>query len=148
MQDTKKSIHEHAEGEYPFECCGIITGSDLKQNVHRCNNLQNKMHTEDPERFPRDARTAYFIERSEFNRIIKNALSSGEKVLAFYHSHPDHEAYFSEEDHAAQTVFGEPEYPNALQIVISVISGKVEEISAYQWDPITQHFKPSNDIGS
>ncbi|MBI5663586.1 MAG: Mov34/MPN/PAD-1 family protein, partial [Nitrospirae bacterium] len=109
-----EQIYKHAMEEYPFECCGIITGSSDKQTVHLCRNIQNSLHEDDPSRYPRDARIAYMIDRGEFDRTVSDAKEKGEEVIAFYHSHPEHEAYFSEEDHAAQTVFGEPEFPEAL----------------------------------
>lgn len=139
-EDTINKIHEHSLKEYPDECCGIITGSGDNQTVHLCENIQNRLHSEDPARFPRDARTAYSIERGEFNRVISYADENNQEVLAFYHSHPEHEAYFSEEDFAAQTVFGEPEFPDALQIVISVMSRKIHAVNCFKWDREQQAF--------
>ncbi len=133
-KDVIDEIYKHSLKEYPDECCGIITGIDDKQTVHQCENIQNRMHDEDPERFPRDARTAYFIDRTEFDRIISSSLRNGETVLALYHSHAEHEAYFSEEDVAAQTVFGEPEFPDALHVVISVMDRKVHDMKCFKWE--------------
>ncbi len=127
-------ICKHALDEYPYECCGIVTGAGNDQTVHACRNIQNELHRDDPSRYPRDGRIAYSIERSEFDKVIQSAQGKGEDILAFYHSHPEHDAYFSEEDHAAQTVFGEPEFPDALQIVVSVKSSSVSDIQCYRWD--------------
>lgn len=139
-KNTINKIYAHALKEYPDECCGIITGSGDNQTVHLCENIQNRLHSEDPARFPRDARTAYFIERSEFDRVISYAEENNQEVLAFYHSHPEHEAFFSEEDLAAQTVFGEPEFPDAFQIVISVMSRKIHAVKCFKWDREQQNF--------
>ncbi|MBI5739444.1 MAG: M67 family metallopeptidase [Nitrospirae bacterium] len=133
-KDIIEEICKHALETYPEECCGIITGGEHGQTVHRCNNIQNSLHAEDPERFPRDARTAYVIDRKEFEDIIVRAKTQGNEVVAFYHSHPEHEAYFSAEDAAAQTVFGEPEFPDAAHVVVSVIDRKVHDIKCYGWD--------------
>ncbi len=135
-----RKICEHALKEYPDECCGIITGDGNNQTVHLCRNIQNRLHAEDPLRYPADARTAYVIERSEFDRIISSAKEKGEGIIAFYHSHPEHEAYFSEEDFAAQTVFGEPEFPDALHVVISVMNGKIHDMKRFKWDREMQIF--------
>ena len=57
-------IHRHALEEYPNECCGIVVGDPGHNDdnvVHRCENIQNKLHEKDPENFTRDARTAYNI---------------------------------------------------------------------------------------
>ncbi|MEK7210238.1 MAG: hypothetical protein AAB070_02355, partial [Candidatus Binatota bacterium] len=48
-------------------------------------------------------------------------------------SHPNHEAYFSQEDRAFATPFGEPTYPESAQIVISIYDRAVKRISAYVW---------------
>ena len=139
-EDTINKIYTHSLKEYPDECCGIITGAGDNQTVHMCRNVQNRLHAEDPVRFPRDARTAYFIERSEFNSIIASAKNENREVVAFYHSHPEHEAYFSEDDVAAQTVFGEPEFPDALQIVISVMNKQIHAVKCFKWDREQQIF--------
>jgi proteasome lid subunit RPN8/RPN11 len=135
-----EKIYGHALKEYPDECCGIITGNDNEQIVHMCDNIQNKMHAEDPARFPRDARTAYIIDRSKFDSIISYSLKKGDKILALYHSHAEHEAYFSEEDVAAQTVFGEPEFPEALHVVISVMDRKIHDLKCFKWERENQVF--------
>jgi proteasome lid subunit RPN8/RPN11 len=139
-----ETIYQHSLEEYPEECCGVVTGKNDGQRVHRCRNVQNQLHAENPERYPRDARTAYVIERSEFDSIIKSAQDSGEDIIAFYHSHCDHDAYFSEEDYAAQTVFGEPEFPDALHVVVSVKSGKVYKTNCFLWDRETGRFITAN----
>lgn len=133
-------IAQHALQEYPDECCGIITGTPERQGVHRCTNIQNRLHQEDPARYPRDAHTAYTIDRGEFDVITSSAKKQGTSVIAIYHSHCDHEAYFSEEDLAAQTVFGEPEFPDTLQVVISVMNGKMKDMKYYRWEGRQQRF--------
>ncbi len=129
-----EKICEHALETYPEECCGIITGDSGNQTVHICQNIQNRLYAEDPEKYTRDARTAYTIERSEAERIFSLAKEQGREVIAFYHSHADNEAYFSVTDVEAQTVFGEPEFPEALHIVISVIGRKIHDIKYFKWD--------------
>jgi proteasome lid subunit RPN8/RPN11 len=135
-----EKIYHHALQEYPYECCGIITGDSKNQTVHRCENIQNRLHVEDPARYPGDARISYIIDRSEFDKVISSAKEKDEGILAFYHSHPEHEAYFSEEDVAAQTVFGEPEFPDVLQIVVSVMNGKIHDIKCFAWDVDSRTF--------
>ncbi|RJQ18664.1 MAG: hypothetical protein C4560_06975 [Nitrospiraceae bacterium] len=141
-KETVEAIYMHAIEIYPDECCGIITGDGHDQTVHRCENIQNRLHEEDPERYPRDARTAYVIDRKEFEGITSSAKIQGMEVIALYHSHPEHESYFSEEDVAAQTVFGEPEFPEALHVVISVKDGKVHDMKCFKWDGPSGRFYP------
>lgn len=129
-----KGICQHAVEEYPHECCGIVTDSAEKQILHRCINIQNELHAKDPERHPRDARTAYAIDRKEADKIYADAGKKEEEVFAFYHSHIDCDAYFSDTDIAAQTVFGEPEFPNALHLVVSVVERNILGMKCFKWN--------------
>lgn len=135
-----KGIYQHAIEEYPNECCGIVTGSSEKQTLHQCKNIQNELHAEDPKRHPRDARTAYAIDRKEADKIYADSGKRGEEVLAFYHSHIDCDAYFSDTDIAAQTVFGEPEFPNAIHLVVSVVERNILGMKCFKWDKTKESF--------
>ena len=55
---------KQAQAEYPAECCGILTQSADGELavVHECENIQERKHQEDPQRYPRNARTAYLID--------------------------------------------------------------------------------------
>jgi proteasome lid subunit RPN8/RPN11 len=58
------------------------------------------------------------------------------KLKAVYHSHPDHEAYFSATDRAQACSFDptEPDYPETVYIVMSVRGGKYAGAAAFIWD--------------
>ena len=121
-QDLRE-IHAQVIEEYPHECCGIFTvgatGEEVR--VHRCRNIQQEKHQENPRDFPRDARTAYLIDPQELYQIISHAEKAGEQVAGFYHSHVDCDAYFSDEDKRRAMTFGdEPDYPEAAYLVLSV----------------------------
>jgi [CysO sulfur-carrier protein]-S-L-cysteine hydrolase len=135
-----QAISEHARNEYPSECCGIITGTTTAQRVHRCRNRQDELHARDPEQHPRTSREAYDIDRAEMAAIFRDAEAAGEAVIAFYHSHIDCGAYFSAMDREVLTVFGEPEFPGALHVVVSVQDRSVKEMIGYQWDGAIQDF--------
>jgi proteasome lid subunit RPN8/RPN11 len=139
-EEVINGIYKHAIEEYPNECCGIVTGGSEGETLHKCKNIQNELHAEDPERHPRDSRTAYAIDRKEADRIYTEAAGKGEKVIAFYHSHIDCDAYFSDTDIAAQTVFGEPEFPEAIHIVVSVMAGNIAGIKCFRWDTEKEKF--------
>ncbi len=135
-----KAISQQAIAEYPSECCGIVTGTADRQRVHACRNRQDELHASDPGQHPRTSREAYDIDRAEMQRIFADAERVGEKVLCFYHSHIDCGAYFSSMDKEVLTVFGEPEFPEAVHVVVSVQNGKVAEINGYRWDGARQDF--------
>ena len=127
-------LRAHARETYPDECCGVVievAGSG--QEVVRLRNVQDEMHMRDPLRYPRTARIAYTPHAGEFKRALELWESDRNRLVAFYHSHPDHGAYFSDEDHAQATPFGEPSYPQAIQIVVSVCGGEVKDVKAFAW---------------
>jgi len=134
------AVYKQAVAEYPVECCGIVTGRADVQRVHPLINIQDRLHAEDPQTNPRDSRNAYAVDRKEVERIICESARANETVLAFYHSHIDCDAYFSQMDKEVQTVFGEPEFPDAVHVVVSVREGKIHEIKGYRWDGTKQDF--------
>ena len=134
------TISKRAVAEYPSECCGIVTGNASAQRVHPCRNRQDELHAKDPETHPRTSREAYDIDRNEMERIFADAAAKGEQVVCFYHSHIDCGAYFSQMDKEVLTVFGEPEFPGAVHVVVSVQDRQVKEISGYLWSGEKQAF--------
>ncbi|MBF0319134.1 MAG: Mov34/MPN/PAD-1 family protein [Nitrospirae bacterium] len=134
-------IFGHASETYPDECCGIVTGiGALGSETRRFQNMQKTLHKEDPLRYPFPASIAYTVDRAEAERAFASIKEKGQELVAFYHSHPDHPAYFSEEDKAAQTVFGEPEFPDIAQIVVSIRMGMISALQCYKWNPETKDF--------
>ena len=134
------AMTDHALETYPEECCGVVLGGDGGDEVHRLVNIQNTLHATDPETFPRDARTAYTMDPKELETVLEQAEDRGLTFKALYHSHPDHDAYFSAEDKACATPFGEPTYPDTAQIVISVMSGNVGRVAVYAWNPDVEDY--------
>lgn len=135
-----EEISRHAVEAYPDECCGIILSDGKADSVRRCTNIQDKLHALDPDTYPRSARIAYTMDPKEVDAIVSEACRAGAKIKAFYHSHPDHEAYFSEEDRTLAVPFGEPSYPESGQIVISVYDRLVKRIAAYAWSQDKKDF--------
>lgn len=133
-------IKAHAVEMYPNECCGMIVERDGRQDVVRVTNLQDELHAKDPEQFPRTAKTAYTM-GAEAAPVLLGAERGELRLQAFYHSHPEHDAYFSEEDR--KQAFGgwdEPNYPDAAQIVISVYDREVKDTAAFRWDEQASDF--------
>ena len=108
--------------------------------MRRCANIQNALHAKDPDTYSRDATIAYAMDLREFELIVREAETSGARIKAFYHSHPGHEAYFSDEDKAFATPFGEPTFPESAQIVISIYDGIVKGMRAYAWSRERENF--------
>ena len=131
---TLAEIHAHGRETYPDECCGVVVDvAGSGETVVRLRNVQDEMHTKDPARYPRTARIAYTPHAGDFKRAHELWEREGNRLLAFYHSHPEHGAYFSDEDVAQATPFGEPSYPEAIQIVVSVYAREVKDVKAFGW---------------
>ena len=126
-RDVWAAMFAHAQEEYPAECCGIMTqDASGAYVVHRCENIQDKLHEADPETHPRTSKMAYRMDDIQVMCIQTEAEKAGGRMVAIYHSHIDVDAYFSEEDHNAATFFGEPTYPDVVYPVISVKDGQVD----------------------
>lgn len=132
-RETLNQIHGHAKSEFPYECCGIILSGGNQEFVRVCRNIQNQRHAEDPETYTRDARTAYLMDPKDQMSVYKESETENRPIKAFYHSHPDHDAYFSDKDREDATAWGEPTYPNAAYIVISVYNRVIKATRAYAW---------------
>ena len=135
---TLNQICEHAKSEFPDECCGAILSDGVQESVWKFRNIQNELHQEDPETYPRDARTAYVIHPDDLFKVTK--ASETQQIKAFYHSHPNHAAYFSEKDKADATLWDEPTYPGTIYLVISVYGAEVRAVKAFAWDETSKDF--------
>lgn len=143
-QDKLIEIHRHALAEYPCECCGIIIGKEGNESediLFPCTNIQDKLHAMDPQTYTRNARTAYNIEPRELMKILKETEKKGMRIKYFYHSHPEHDAYFSEEDKSMALFDDEPVYPGAGYLVVSVYNKVIKRNALYLWNPDSKVFE-------
>ncbi|MGE5816994.1 MAG: Mov34/MPN/PAD-1 family protein [Deltaproteobacteria bacterium] len=137
---TWNEISRHAQDTFPEECCGVVLSFGATERVQRLQNLQNRLHALDPQTYPRTALIAYAMDPKELEAVIDAAHNRGAKLKAFYHSHPNHDAYFSEEDKAFATPFGEPTFPGAAQIVVSIYDKVVKRMCAFLWSEEEKDF--------
>jgi [CysO sulfur-carrier protein]-S-L-cysteine hydrolase len=144
-----EEVRRHAVESYPHECCGVIIGHPQNREediIYPCTNIQNQLHEQDPENYPRDAKTAFNIDSAELLKIENEARNRGMVIRTFYHSHPEHEAYFSEEDEK-QALFGdEPWYPDANHLVISVYNRQVKNQALFAWHSEKKVFERQKDL--
>jgi proteasome lid subunit RPN8/RPN11 len=122
-----------AETDYPEETCGFAFGTGEALEVVPMRNVQNQLHAADPQRYPRDARTAYRFDDTELFRVLREKEDAGVPLAAIYHSHPNAAAYFSETDSSEAAPLGEPSYPGVVYLVFSVLRGKVADLKAFDW---------------
>jgi proteasome lid subunit RPN8/RPN11 len=138
-----EAIQGHARAEYPVECCGVVLvrpGSVDERRLLPCRNIQDELHGRDPGRFPRTARTAYYIAHENLLEIGRRE-AEGFEVRVIYHSHIDAGAYFSETDQRNAMVDGVPAYPTATYVVVGVAEGRVSETRAHRWSSDAGRFE-------
>ena len=139
-QATLDAMSAHACDAYPEECCGMVIERDGQEDVVRVSNVQNALHARDPEQFPRTAAIAYTM-GPEAVPVLLAAERGTVRLRAFYHSHPEHDAYFSEEDRTqALGGWDEPNYPHAAQVVMSVRARTVDAVKVFAWDAAVRDF--------
>lgn len=142
-QEILDQMVAHAIEHYPNEACGFLIGEKKNRSVTEfvpVRNVYDEMHARYPETYPRTAKTAYLIDPREQQRIFDETEKGGQQVKAIYHSHTDHDAYFSEEDRLVAAPWGEPMYPGVSYIVVSIWNRKLKEINEFSWDETKKDF--------
>lgn len=147
-KELMEQIFAECRKRYPEEACGFVIVSPegapsegrKATRVVPAVNIQNAVHTRDPKRYPRDAKTAYSIDPKEWDRVKQEAERDGEIIVAIFHSHPEHDVYFSAEDKGMAAPWGEPLFPDQSYLVISVYGGKIKGASEFYWDGSKKDF--------
>jgi proteasome lid subunit RPN8/RPN11 len=135
-------IHQ-AEAGYPEEICGIVIGKPGASETYRVRqveNIANRERQRDPVGVERDARTAYRMDDLQVLHLNHEADEAGLEVVTIYHSHPDHEAYFSQMDRERALWLGGPLWPGANYLVISVRAGRAQDGRYFVWDEDCKDF--------
>ena len=122
-------IRAHGAGAYPAECCGLV----FDDGVLRCTNVQDALHAEEPEAFPRTARRAFRLADAE-QLLLARSFDGPRPARVLYHSHVDADAYLSDADVAGATLEGEPLYPDLLHLVVAVRDGVAGEAALFALD--------------
>lgn len=118
-----REVRKHAEEAYPYEGCGVLGGKgDLVTRFVPVENVA------------RDEGFDVFMMDPEGQLAAFESLEGGDRaVVGFYHSHPDHDAYFSARDEDSATADGEPLFPDKSYLVISVRGGRFSGLGAFRW---------------
>jgi proteasome lid subunit RPN8/RPN11 len=137
-----EAIRKHAEADYPAEACGVLLvrpGAVEERRLRACRNIRDELHAKDPGRFPRTARTAYYIAHEDLLEIGRRE-GEGFEVRVIYHSHVDAGAYFSETDRRNAMVDGVPAYPQTTYVVVSVAGGRATDVRAHRFSSAANDF--------
>ena len=94
------AIRAHGEQTYPNECCGIMLGKNIGDDLEvwmliRAGNTRTD-----------SAHNRYHIAPQELIAAQREGRKNGLDILGFYHSHPDHPAQWSQTDFAEAHWFG------------------------------------------
>lgn len=139
-----EAMHAHAVEGFPEEVCGVLFATPEGQVVRRMTNVQNALHATDPVANPRDARTAYQFDGAELLDVTRQGDEPGWRIVLFYHSHPQHGAYFSDTDKSRALFGGEvelgPAFPGVAYLVISVYDRVVRDRKTFAWDEAAEDF--------
>ena len=108
-------IQSHGRETYPNECCGALIGTD--NVVQECFSLPNR--TEE------GLRRRFLVTPKDYRAAERYATNSGNELIGFYHSHPDHPARPSQYDldHA---------WPVFAYVIISVEKGKTRAMTSWR----------------
>ncbi len=94
---------EHAQGDAPNECCGLIGGTpEEAQSIHRATNAE-------------DSPFRYSIAPREQLDLMNLIAERGEEMVGIYHSHPRTPAYPSQTD--INLAAG---WPDAVYFIVSL----------------------------
>ncbi len=136
-EEVLAEIVRCAEAGYPEEVCGIVIGrrdQPATYTVRPVRNIANQERQRDTAGMERDARTAYRMDDRDVLRVLREADARGWEVVTFYHSHPDHGAYFSAMDRdRALRADREPLWPGACYLVVSVRERRAQDARCYTW---------------
>src|SRR5258706_15736660 len=106
-----QTMVDHAKATYPDECCGALLG----RKVEGFRAVEVALPLENVHEGPKSER--YDLPPRDFMRAESLADEKGLKLVGFYHSHPDHEAYFSE-------IALKNSCPRYSYVVLSIRTGK------------------------
>ena len=88
----------------------------------------------------RGAETMFVPDPKDLYRVNMMEYDRGARIVGIFHSHPEHDAYFSATDKAWSAPDGVESYPGAEYLVVSVRSGKAAAATAFRFDPDSREF--------
>ena len=145
--DVLREIEAQAAEEYPSEACGVLVDEADGLVAIPFENMQDKLHAIDPERFTRTSRTAYNLNSLKLERV-----RSERQVRIIYHSHVECDAYFSEEDQAGALTpdTEEPVIAGVDYLVISIYDRKARAANLYRYGSQSRRYEhvEGTELGS
>lgn len=132
-EELLDQIRRHAEATYPEECCGFLVARESPRTPEgtrrlvRVAPMANRMEAARGRRF--------VIPPEELRRFEASLDETGEILVGFYHSHPDHPAVPSlfDQEHA---------WPWYSYLIVSVDHGRSNGVGVFELDAEARRFRP------
>ena len=122
-----KEFMEHAESDYPYECCGFILGHFKDNESYGIEYLAAKNVKEE------NRERRFLIDPLAYQNAEDTADEKGLSVISIVHSHPDH-------PHKPSDVDRDHAWPGFSYIIISVQKGKAVSYRSWQLNHNRQSF--------
>ena len=112
-------LRKHGEETYPHECCGVLLGKAL-EGINEVEIAVRAGNTRTD-----SAHNRYHIAPQELISIQRQARQSNLDIVGFYHSHPDHPAYWSATD------LQEAHWLGCSYVITSVEKGVAKQTNSF-----------------
>jgi proteasome lid subunit RPN8/RPN11 len=127
------AIRQHAETDYPNECCGVLLGAlsgenPLAEEVRTVTSLYPVSNS-----WGEGSDRRYLISPDTMFDLLRREREGEFVILGFYHSHPDHPARPSVTDRD----WAVPWY---VYLIVSVLGGRSSRLTAWQLDEDGESF--------
>ena len=126
--DQVAAIHAHARETFPEECCGFLIGPEAEDKVVARVRRATNVVTENRER-------RYVIDPREILAVEKELRATGEAILGYYHSHPNHPAEPSEFDRSHA-------WPWYSYVILSIVDRVPKDLRAWSLEGTSASFQP------
>jgi proteasome lid subunit RPN8/RPN11 len=115
-----QKINQHAEADYPNECCGFFYGQEQEGEIRRVQIVQPVKNAKEGDQSRR-----FQIDPNDYRKAEKYAIDHDLDLLGVYHSHPDHPAEPSERERKGAK-------PWFSYVFVSVQNGKATDSRSWR----------------
>lgn len=123
-----EAMEAHAAETFPEECCGFLIGETAEpRKVSSLRRATNVVETNRERRYVIDPRETLAVE--------KETRGTGQEILGYYHSHPNHPAEPSEFDRSHA-------WPWYSYVILSIRDRRPADLRAWVLDGTTSTFGP------
>jgi proteasome lid subunit RPN8/RPN11 len=132
-QQIYDALRQHGEETYPYECCGVLLGHFARGNGGSVNEAEEAVRAGNAR--TDSAHNRYQIAPQELVRIQRTSRESGQEIVGFYHSHPDHPAQWSPTD------FAEAHWIGCSYVITAVEKGAARQTNSFRLAGTTEDDK-------